>query len=252
MSSRINATAMALFAVIALGSFTAAVAQAAEGPSITVEPKAKETKRLGTNETRNFTVKAFSMFRLKDSTIGYSGECTILEAKPAVQLGAAAGNDPLSDVILKFTGCSAKQGTASCGLASITTKALKDELVEATDKTTGLTLIKPETGKVITEFTQTGTGCSSPIKVEGELLAEGYFDEEGTKGVAVTLSTPKLPKKSWILKTLTEPPAHVIKFSGGTETETAVKGLEVLGTPAELAGEGLVLLVSGENWSPLA
>jgi len=249
--NRTKMITMAIVALFAISVVASAAAQAAEGPSITVEVKAKETKRLGAGETRNIVVKAFSSkFLLEDSTNVYTAECTTLAVKNGVLLGAAAGTDPTSDEILEFSSCKGKEGTKACTIGTITTKPLKNELVEAVDKTTGLTLFKPETGKIFAEYTE--TGCVTPVKVEGEEVAEGYFDEEGTKGVAITLSTAKLPKKSWILKTLKSPPNTVIKYSGGTAETKAVKPFEVLATPATLEGEALIELASGEKWSPLA
>jgi len=252
----INRTKMigvAILAMFAISIVATAAAQAEEGPSITVESKnAGETKRLGAGETRNIVVKAFSSeFILKDETNVYEAKCKTLTAKPAVLLGAAAGTDPTSDEILEFSNCTGKEGTKICTIAEpIKTKPLKNELVESTTGGTLLVLFKPETGKIFAEYTE--TGCVGTIKVEGEELAQAYFDESGAKGAAVTLSSPKGLKKSWILETEVSPAAKVFKFSNGVRSEVAVKPFEVLGTPATLTGEALLELANGGNWSPLA
>jgi len=242
--NRSKMTVMAILAMFAISIVASAAARAAEGPSITIEPKTGETKRLGANETRTITVKAFSTFELEDTTNVYKVKCTTLknQAGAFYVAGAAAGNDPTSSEILEFSNCTGTENGKTCTIGIITTKPLVNEGVESTDKTTGLTLFKPASGKIFAEYTE--TGCVTPVKVEGEKVAEGYFDENGTKGVAITLTTAKLPKVSWILKTLKTPPAKVIKFSGGTGTETAVKPFEVLATPATLQGEALIQLVS--------
>jgi len=252
MMQRARTIVVASLAIFAISIVAAAAAHAAEGPSIAIEPKAGETKRLGANETRAITVKAFSIgLRLEDETNGYRVECTVVKTQAGAYVaGAAAGNDPTGRGVLEFSNCSGKEGTKACTIGTITTKPLVVEGVESTDKTTGLTLFKPATGKIFGEYTE--TGCVSPVKAEGEEVAEGFFDEEGTKGTLVTLTSAKLPKKSWILQALQSPPVKVIKFSGGTGTETAVKQFEVLATPATLEGEALLQLVSGEKTSPLA
>jgi hypothetical protein len=249
--SRTRLIIAAMFAVFAFAAIASA-AQAA--PSITVEPKAGETKTLGKGETRNVKAKAFSpTFILEDKTSKLTFSCKEVALKNAVLLGAASGTGYTADGQFEFKTCRAEENGKPCASVAepITTVNLKGEGVELTDKKTGAILFKPETGKT---FSTIGLGapCVTSVKVTGEEVVIGFFDEEGTKGAKITLQTAKLPKKSWILATEATQPAKVIQFSGGVEKETEVHELDAGGTPAAFVGEALVELTSGEKWSPLA
>jgi hypothetical protein len=247
-------TRLIIAAMFAVFAFAAIASAAQAAPSITVEPKAGETKTLGTGETRNVTAKAFKPpITLEDKTSKLVVKCEEVALKNAVLLGAAAGTGFTADGRFEFKKCEAEEGGKKCASVAepITTVNLKGEGVELTDKKTGAILFKPETGKALSTISL-GAPCLSPFKVTGEEVGVGFFDEEGTKGAKITLETAKLPKKSWILATEAKQQAKVIQFSGGGEKETVVHELEAGGTPATLVGETLVELPGGEKWSPLA
>jgi len=253
----------AILAALAVFAVTEGAAKAVEGPSITVEPKAGETKRLGKGETRNFTAKLLSksfIVRIATSKLEFTCE-SLSVAKGAVLLGQQAGTAPTSDEILEISkGCKGTEGTNTCASIAepIRTVPLKSELVESTGHKL-LMLFKPEVGKTLTILTL-GAPCTSPLKVTGEETAEVLVDpEKGEEaGTPVELGGAKSLAKSWLLRLVATPVTKVIKFAGGVETETSIGQLEFGGWPGTFEGIALISLANGkgettgEKWSPLA
>jgi|SRR5665213_3058897 len=249
----------AMFAVLAFSAVSAVAAQAENAPYFTVG-KVGETKRLKKGETRNISAKIFSAtYVLNDTTAKLTITCKANKVAPgAVLLGSEEGEPGTNDEVIEFSECTAALNGVACTVAQpIVTKPLKSELAEATDKKTGLTLFKPETGTAFVTLKFTAGPCPEST-VTGTVAAEGFFDNAGVKGVKVELGGAKGTAESWLLQIIPTTPKKVIKYKAGVGTETSIEPLEVAGTAATLEGTSLILLANAkgestkEFWSPLA
>ncbi|HEV3320083.1 MAG TPA: hypothetical protein VG053_10235 [Solirubrobacteraceae bacterium] len=177
--------------------------------------------KLETGQEKTLTSKAKSAQVLKTTVIGVKVEikCTEVSTAGAKIIGGVPGTSTetveyKSCTVAKPSGCTIKGGT-------ITTKPLKDEIVEGVGTSAGkaLVLFAPVAGKVFAEPKLEGGFLCLSLAVEGSVLAEA------------------IPQKE-------EVEAGVLKFepANGKEAknskgETTKDGLTVSGGAATVTGE---------------
>ncbi len=270
-SSRVRLMLVTLFGVLALGSLTAAAAQAVEAPRWSIGGT-----DLAEGKTHFITAKAYST-NLKLKTANGVITCTVIKIKEGSLLGSSAGNAGKGNGAFVFETCSVS-GTSEgkpiekCKVGPIQTTTLLAELVEsegaepANKKGSLLALFAPFSGTsfaTIKYTTETGGNCPPETKVTGKVAAQVFTDPNTppTLGTLVTLESGATEATSWLVNFPATQPKNVVRVAGGAVTTVANPGLSAEGEEALLEGIALISLAKREangelvteatNWSPL-
>lgn len=143
-------------------------------------------KTLGSKEEKELTTKAKTTQVLKTSVLGVAVEikCTEVKTAGAKIIGGTPGT---SSETVEYTGCTvAKPSGCKIKGEAITTKALKDEIVEGVGASKGkaLILFTPKEGETFAEPKLEGGLLCLSVAVKGSVLAEPLPQkEEATTGV---------------------------------------------------------------------
>ncbi len=188
-------------------------------------------KTLETGE-KALTSKAKNTQVLKGSAFGVAFEikCTGVASTGAVIIGGKPGK---SSETVEYSGCTVSK-PSGCKVKgeTITTKLLKDEIVEGVGKSAGKVLIlsTPKEGETFAEPKLEGGFSCLSLAVKGSVLAEA--NPQKTEGTTGTLKfEPEEGKK--------------YKNSEGKELSA---GLKVSGSASTVSGEVETTLTSGEKF----
>ena len=242
-----------LLAVMASSAIVASVAQATSAPYWAINGT-----RLAEGKTHFIQAKATTTLEFDIAAAGIIMKCTALKLKEGVLLGSSESNPGTDDEVVVFTGCSVTGNGSSCAVegGTITTNALKSELVEAPNGKQLLTEFFPAKGAALVTIKFTGICTVTSTAVTGQLAAEGLGVNEEV------LELGQAPKQGAFgyIKFPATPIRKVILVKAGVAKEEILEELTFFSDPAALLATVLVALTSsnggaietgGPYWSAL-
>lgn len=216
MINRTKVLGLCLVALFAMSGFAAAQASAIEFAWHV------NGSKLEAGQEKELTTKAKTNQVLKGEVLFVKVEITCKEVKAAAGAKIIGGVPGTSSETVEYSGCTV-QSPSGCTIkgGTITTKPLKDEIVEGVGSSAGkaLLLLTPKEGTTFAEPKLEGGFFCQTVAVKGSVLAEA-----NPQGTEVTTGVLKFE------------PANGKEYKN-SKKETKKAGLTAGGNPSTVSGE---------------